>query len=90
MATRFDRPPVPRIQGLNGVGRTQNSPYLGVVIEELDEFLPGIGPQPDDRRIRLAPSLGEIVESCQSCRLGRGRIDRLEIVLERVQMLMTR
>src|SRR3984893_10304079 len=56
----------------NRVGRTDHLPYLGVVIKERDELLPGVAPQPNCGRVALPPFGIEGLE----CLLGRRGVDR--------------
>jgi hypothetical protein len=56
----------------------------GSVVQERDELVPGVVPQPDDRRIALAPSFGQLVERSPG---GRGvdcGVDRFEVAFEGV------
>src|SRR3546814_565200 len=87
MPTSLDSPPASGIQILNRIGRAQYSPHLGVVVQERDELLPGVVSQSDDRRILLAPTVSEILERCPRGSLGRGSVDRSEIVFERIPIL---
>jgi hypothetical protein len=44
------------------LGRVCIAADLHVVVQERDELGPGIGPEPDDRRVLPALFLGELVE----------------------------
>src|SRR5215471_13091760 len=57
---------------------------LEVVVQERDELVPGVGPQPDDRRVPLPPRFGELVER-HPCGLSvDGGVDGLDAALEGV------
>lgn len=56
MSTGIDRPPDPRVDAVDRVGRADDSGDLAVELQEGHELSPGIGPQPDDRRISLLNS----------------------------------
>jgi hypothetical protein len=84
MASGLDRPPVAGVQGLDGICAAQHLADLDVVVQERDELLPGVVPQPDDRRIPLAPPFGQLVERGPG-RVGvDGGVDRPQVALERV------
>jgi hypothetical protein len=61
------------------VGGADHLADLDVVVEEGDELLPRVLPQPHDRCVPLAPGPGQVVEG----RAGRGGVhggvDRLDV-----------
>jgi hypothetical protein len=65
------------IRGVNGCAD------LRVEAEEGHELGPGPLPQPDDGRVLVLPSGGELHEPLQGHRLGRRRVDDLEILGDR-------
>jgi hypothetical protein len=53
----LDRPPVTGIKGLDRIRRADDLADLDVVVQERDELIPGVLPQPDDGAVALAPLL---------------------------------
>jgi len=45
--------PVPGVQRLDRIGAAQHLADLDVVVQERDEFGPGVLPEPDERRVAL-------------------------------------
>jgi len=77
-----------RGQPLNDfIRRAQHLADLQVVVQEWDELAPGALPQPDDRRVLLAPAPGHLVHRSP----GRGRVHhragRLDVRLEAIPVL---
>ena len=50
------------VQRLDGIGAAGHLADLEVVVQERDGLLPGAVPEPDDRRVPLAPFAGQVVE----------------------------
>jgi hypothetical protein len=84
VAAGLDRPPVAGVERLDRVRAAQDLADLQVIVQERDELLPGVVPEPDDRRIPLAPPLGQLVERSLRRRRVDGGIDRLKAALERI------
>ena len=78
VAAGLDRPPDPGVDGLDRVGGADDPADLGVEAEERHELRPGVLPQPHDRRVLLAPGVGELGEPLQCGLLGRRGVDGLE------------
>ena len=55
MTTRPDRTAVAGVERFNGIGRTNHLPYLGVVVQEWDELIPGVAPQSNCRWVAVSP-----------------------------------
>lgn len=56
------RPANPGVHGLDRVRGADDAADLGVDAEERGGLLPGVLPEPDDRRVLLAPGTGELGE----------------------------
>jgi hypothetical protein len=84
MAAGLDRPPVPGVQRLDGVGGADDLADLQVVVQERDELVPGVVPQPDDRRVPPAPGLGEVVERGPGGGGADGGVDGFDAAFEGV------
>jgi hypothetical protein len=78
----FDRPPVAGVQRLDRVGGADDLADLDVVVQERDELVPGVLPQPDDRRIPLPPLLGQLIERGPGGVSVDGGVDGLDAALE--------
>ena len=80
----LDGPAVAGIQRLDRVRGADHRADLRVVVQERDELLPGVLPQPDHRRVLPAPLLRQLVQG----RAGRGgvhgRVDELDVAFHRV------
>ena len=79
VAPGADGAPDLRVQGLDGIRGVDQPAYLGWVVEERNDLVPGPAPAGRDRRI--PPGQVVILELCQGqfCRLGiNGRVDSLE------------
>jgi hypothetical protein len=84
VAAGLDRPPVAGVEGLDGICAAQDLADLDVVVQEGNELLPGVLPQPDDRRIPGAPGLGELVERSPRRRRVDGGADGPQVAFEGV------
>lgn len=60
--------------GLRALAILSQSWRAAVEPQERDELLPGVLPEPDDRRIIFAPGVGEFGEPLQGGVFGRGRV----------------
>src|ERR1700755_3652897 len=79
--------PVSGVHRFDRVGRTDHLSYLGVVVKERDELLPGVAPQPNCSRIALAPFGVEGLECLfGSCGVDRG-VDRADGLGDRIAVL---
>ena len=90
MPSRPDVPPVPSIQALNRVRAAIDFADLDVVVRERDELFPRVFPEPDDRTVLTAPPFGQIVQRGSGSTWVRCRIDRFDIALEHVPVLLRR
>jgi hypothetical protein len=88
VAAGLDRPPVAGVQALDGVGGVQYLADLNVVVQERDELLPGVLPQPDDRRIPGGPFLCQLVEGGPGRGGVDGGVDRLDVAAQRVPVAL--
>jgi hypothetical protein len=90
VAPGLDRPPVTGVQRLDRVRGADDGPDLDVVVQERDELLPRVLPQPDDRPVPLASFLRQLVQRGP----GRGGVhrgvDRLHVTLEGVPVPLGR
>jgi hypothetical protein len=84
VAAGLDRPPVAGVEGLDGIGAAQDAADLDVVVQEGDELLPGVMPEPDDRRIPLAPPFGQLVQRGPGRVSVDGGIDGPQVAFEGV------
>ena len=73
-----DGPADEGVDALDGVGGADDGADLGVEGQDRHELRPCLLPQPDDRRIPVAPSFGELGEPGPGSRLGRRGVDGLE------------
>lgn len=78
------------VDGLDRVRRADHLADLDVEGEEGNELGPGVLPEPDDRRVLLAPSFLEPAESLGCGGLVRGRVDRLQRLGDLVPVLAGR
>ena len=72
------------------VRAAQHRADLQVVVEERDELLPGVLPQPGDRPVLLAPGRGELIERGPRRGGVHRRVDRPDIAFERVPVPLGR
>src|SRR5579859_4301326 len=80
----------PGVHALDRVGAVQDFADLGVVGEEGHELGPGVVPQADDRRVAVAPFVGELVEALPGGLLGGGGVDGAQVAGELVPVLLAR
>jgi len=80
VAAGLDRAAEPGVQRLDRVGGGDQRPDLGVEGQERGELGPGVLPQPDDGRVPFLPLAAELGEPVQRLGLGRGGVDRLEVL----------
>ena len=80
VAAGVDRSADPRIDGFDGICRADNSANVGVELQERDKLRPRGLPQFDDRRVSIAPRLGERDECIEGGRFARRGVDRFEIL----------
>lgn len=64
------------VNGLNRVRGADDAADLGVEAEERRELLPRVLPEPHDRRVLLAPGIGELGEPLEGSLFGRGGVGR--------------
>jgi hypothetical protein len=83
----LDSAAVAGVEGLDRVRRADHAADLHVVVQERNELVPGVVPQPNHCRVALSPFLGQIVE-CRPCRSSVDRgIDRFDITLDLISVL---
>jgi hypothetical protein len=80
VAAGVDRPADPRVDGFNGICRADHGANVGVELQEWDKLRPRGLPQFDDRRVLVAPRLGEGDERIQGGRFAGCGVARFEIL----------
>ena len=81
-----DRAPVAGVQGFDRIRGADHLPDFGVVVEERNEFVPCVAPQPDHRAIFITPFLLQFVQRRgRRVRVGCG-IDGPDVPLDRVHI----
>src|SRR5206468_3435873 len=79
MASGVDSAAQAGIQALDGVGGAYDPADLHVEGQERHHLRPGVGPQPDDRRVLALPLAGELGKRVEGGLLRRCGVDRLEV-----------
>lgn len=90
MPAGTDRPPHARVDAFDGVGYADDGADLAVELQEGYELSPGVGPEPDDRRVAFFPLLAELDEPVQRVGLQRRRGGGLEVLRDRGPVLLGR